>query len=162
MLLRTTNPGLYDWVEEYLSERAVVESGYGSVSDEEREMLADKLNNLLVRYFPSRAHSVSVFSQWVPGISGGMLKIPATLFGRTDPQDSAVLTAGKRLASLAYWRFYFAFSAPQNVLSPQIFEKLFGLASHPEQQQALTACLPGYIQSKNLSSWAWFEHILTN
>ena len=30
-LLRTTNAGLYDWVEEYLSERAVVAAGDGHV-----------------------------------------------------------------------------------------------------------------------------------
>lgn len=71
------------------------------------------------------------------------------------------LTAGKRLGRQAYWRYYFAFSAPQNVLSPQIFEQLFRIASDPEKQPELAAQLLGYIQSKELSSRTWFEHILT-
>lgn len=63
-----------------------------------------------------------------------------------------MLTAGKRLGSLPYWRYYFAFSAPQNVTEPKIFEELFALARQPEQQQALAKQLLGYIQSKNLST----------
>lgn len=73
-------------------------------------------------------------------------------FNRTAEGDSAMLTAGKRLGSLPYWRYYFAFSAPQNVLEPKIFEELFALARQPEQQQALAKQLLGYIQSKNLST----------
>ncbi len=161
LLLRTTNPGLYDWVEEYLSERAVVSAGDGSVSDEEQEVLAESLKAHLMRYFPAKAHSVSTLSEWIPGINGGLAKLPITLFERTEPQDSAVLTAKKRLGSQTYWRFYFAFSAPQNVLQPHVFDEIFAIATHPEKQQELAKCLLGYIQSKNLSSRTWFEHILT-
>ncbi|MEB7830363.1 KAP family NTPase [Klebsiella quasipneumoniae] len=160
LLLRTTNPGLYDWVEEYLSERAVVESGDGHISDKEMEVLTKSLNAHLMRYFPARAYSASELSEWVPGISGGLAQLPVSLFNRTAEGDSAMLTAGKRLGSLPYWRYYFAFSAPQNVLEPKIFEELFALARQPEQQQALAKQLLGYIQSKNLSTRTWFEHIL--
>ncbi|WP_259327048.1 hypothetical protein [Citrobacter portucalensis] len=160
LLLRTTNPSLYDWVEEYLSERAVVESGDGSVSDEEQQALTDSLKMHLKLYFPTRAHSVLTLSEWVPGISGGLPQLPVTLFSRTGVEQSAVLTAGKRLGSQAYWRYYFAFSAPQNVLEPKIFEELFELASKPELQQELANRLLGYIQSKKLSTRTWFGHIL--
>ncbi|WP_079007675.1 KAP family P-loop NTPase fold protein [Serratia marcescens] len=163
-LLRTTNPGLYDWVEEYLSERNVVETGDGHVSKEEQKVLTDSLKQHLMRYFPAKAHSASELSEWVPGISGGLAELPFTLFERTGQQESARLTAGKRLGSLAYWRYYFAFSAPQNVLPPQVFERLFAIAGQhdqPEKQQELAECLLGYIQSKNLSSRTWFEHILS-
>lgn len=160
-LLRTTNSGLYDWVEEYLSERSVVEAGDGQVSDEEQEALVGRLEQHLMRYFPAKAHSAYTLGQWIPGISGGLTKAPVTLFARTGPQESAMQTAGKRLSSQAYWRYYFAFSAPQNVLSPQIFEQLFTLAGQPQKQQELAQCLLGYIQSKNLSSRTWFEHIIT-
>lgn len=162
-LLRTTNPGLYDWVEEYLSERHVMQTEDGQVSGEVQTHLVDSLKHHLERYFPAKAHSAWELREWVPGISGGLGKLPVTLFERTGPEESAQLTAGKRLGSQAYWRYYFAFSSPQNILSPQDFEQLFALAgqfNEPEKQQELAECLLGYIQSKNLSSRTWFEHIL--
>ncbi|HGM7056994.1 KAP family P-loop NTPase fold protein [Serratia marcescens] len=162
-LLRTTNSGLYDWVEEYLSERNVVQAEDGQVSDEEQKALVGSLDHHLKRYFPAAAHSAWELREWVPGINGGLGKLPVTLFERTGPEESAQLTAEKRLGSQAYWRYYFAFSSPQNILSPQDFEQLFALAgqyNQPEKQQELAECLLGYIQSKNLSSRTWFEHIL--
>lgn len=160
-LLRTTNSGLYDWVEEYLSEWNVVQAEDGQVSDDEQKALVDSLEHHLKRYFPAAAHSAYMLGQWVPGISGGLTENPVKLFARTGPQESAMQTAGKRLSSQVYWRYYFAFSAPQNVLSPQIFDQLFTLAGQPQKQQELAECLLGYIQSKNLSSRTWFEHIIT-
>lgn len=163
-LLHTTNPGLYDWVEEYLSERNVMQAGDGQVSDEEQKALVDSLEHHLTRYFPAAAHSASELKGWVPGIECQMTDQSVTLFVHTGPEQSALLTAGKRLGSQVYWRYYFAFSAPQNVLSPQIFDQLFTLAGQheqPEKQQELAERLLGYIQSKNLSSRTWFEHILS-
>lgn len=160
LLLRTTNQGLYDWVEEYLSERAVVESGDGSVSEDEQKVLTENLKAHLMRYFPASAHSAFTLGSWVPGISGGLENIPFSLFSPTGEQEKAMLTAAKRLGSLPYWRYYFAFSAPQNVLSPEIFDKIFDVAGHTEKQQKLATLLLEYIQSKNLSSRTWFEHIL--
>lgn len=161
LLLRTTNPGLYDWVEEYLSERAVVESGDGRVSDKEQKVMAENLKAHLMQYFPAKAHSIDTLGEYVPGILDGLESLPVTLFGSIEELKKVQLTAGKRLGSQAYWRYYFAFSAPQNVLSPQIFEQLFRIASDPEKQLELAAQLLGYIQSKELSSRTWFEHILT-
>ncbi|MEN0569826.1 P-loop NTPase fold protein [Serratia nevei] len=163
-LLRTTNPGLYDWVEEYLSERNVVQAEDGQVSDEEQKALVGSLELHLKRYFPAAAHSTSELSEWVPGIADGLADHKVKLFVYTGPEQSDWLTAGKRLGSQAYWRYYFAFSAPQNVLSPQDFEKIFALAGQydqPEKQQELAQYLLGSIQSKNLSSRTWFEHILS-
>ena len=163
-LLRTTNPGLYDWVEEYLSERNVVQAGDGQVSAEEHTHLVDSLKHHLMRYFPAQAHSVSELKGWVPGIEYGLTDQSVTLFVHTGAEQSARLTAGKRLGSQAYWRYYFAFSAPQNILSQQEFDELFVLAGQydqPKKQQQLAERLLGYIQSKNLSSRTWFEHILS-
>ncbi|WP_285152054.1 KAP family P-loop NTPase fold protein [Serratia ureilytica] len=163
-LLRTTNPGLYDWVEEYLSEWNVVQADDGQVSDEEQKALVGSLEHHLKRYLPAAAHSVSALSEWVPGIVDGLADHKVKLFARTGQQESAMQTAGKRLGSQAYWRYYFAFSAPQNVLSPQEFEEIFALAGQydqPEKQQELAQRLLGHIQNKNLSSRTWFEHILS-
>lgn len=160
-LLRTTNGGLHDWVEEYLAERAVVETGDGFISEEEQKVLAERLKDHLAVYFPASAHSIDALSEYVPGISDGLGKLEISLFMLTGDQEKARLTAGKRLGSPAYWRYYFAFSAPQNVLPPALFDRIFGLAAHPKNQQELSKILLGYIQSKNLSSRTWFEHILS-
>lgn len=160
-LLRTTNAGLYDWVEEYLSERAVVAAGDGHVSELEQAEMAESLKSHLARYFPAEAHAVHALARWVPGITGWKTDSPIKLFVPTPEQDSALLTAGKRLGSQAYWLYYFAFSAPQNVLSPEMLNEIFDIAGYPEQQHRLAERLLGYIQSKGLSSRTWFEHILT-
>ncbi|MDA8495785.1 MULTISPECIES: KAP family P-loop NTPase fold protein [Kluyvera] len=160
-LLRTTNTGLYDWVEEYLAERAVVVSGDGYISEEEQKALAESLKTHLSRYFPADAHTVDALSQWVPGISSALTDLPINLFRPESEQEKAMLTAGKRLGSQAYWRYYFAFSAPQNVLQPAILDQIFEVAGHPGKQQELAELLLGYIQSNKLSSRTWFEHILT-
>ncbi len=110
-LLRTTNAGLYDWVEEYLSERAVVAAGDGHVSELEQAEMAESLKSHLARYFPAEAHAVHALARWVPGITGWKTDSPIKLFVPTPEQDSALLTAGKRLGSQAYWLYYFAFSA---------------------------------------------------
>lgn len=34
-LIRVTNPALYDWTEHYLTERSVIETGQGMLSDRE-------------------------------------------------------------------------------------------------------------------------------
>ncbi|HGE6701300.1 KAP family P-loop NTPase fold protein [Serratia bockelmannii] len=163
-LLRTTNSGLYDWVEEYLSERNVVQTGDGHVSKEEQKVLTDNLKQHLMRYFPAKAHSITELSEWVPGILDGLTVHPDKLFVSTGPQESAWLTAGKRLGSQAYWRYYFAFCAPQNILLPEDFDQIFALAGQhdqPEKQQELAQRLLGHIQrKKNLSSRTWFEHML--
>ncbi|ENR9640710.1 NTPase [Salmonella enterica] len=160
-LLRTTNAGLYDWVEAYLSERAVVASGEGHISEQEQEVLTEKLRTHLSPYFPGEAHTVDALSQWVPGISTGVTDQTIHLFRTDSEQEKAILTAGKRLGSQAYWRYYFAFSAPQNVLQPAIFDHIFEVAGHPGKQRELAELLFGYIQRQNLSSRTWFEHILS-
>lgn len=160
-LLRTTNAGLYDWVEEYLAERAIVETGDGYVSDDEQKVLTEKLEVHLAVYFPARAHTIDALGEHVPGISDGLGNLSVSLFRPTTDQVKAQFTAGKRLGSQAYWRYYFAFAAPQNVLSPAIFDRIFRIAGHPDLQLELAEYLLGHIQSKNLSSRTWFEHILS-
>ena len=160
-LLRTTNTGLYDWVEAYLSERSVVESGEGSISEEEQKALTESLQTHLSRYFPGEAHTVDALSQWVPGISTGLMDPSIHLFITEFEKEKSLLTAERRLGSLPYWRYYFAFTAPQNVLQPAVFDQIFEVAGHPGKQQELAELLLGYIQGRNLSSRTWFEHILT-
>ncbi|WP_336663452.1 MULTISPECIES: KAP family P-loop NTPase fold protein [Enterobacter cloacae complex] len=160
-LIRTTNPALYDWVEEYLTERAIVESGDGSVTKEEKERLIERLTENLTHYFPQQAHSAYKLSEWIPGLSGGLLTVPVSLFNQSGDEEKAQMTTQKRLGSPSYWRYYFAFSSPQNVLPPEYFDDIFALAADPEQQKTLADELLGRIHGKEISSRTWFEHILS-
>lgn len=159
-LMRTTNPGLYDWSEEYLTERAIMESGDGSVSEEEQKNLAQTLRECLSRFRSSEAKSVNSLRHWLPGISGYKLD-KLTLFGQTSDDEKAMMTANRRLGSTAYWRYYFAFSSPQNILPPAYFDELFRMAGNEPSGQALTEELLGKINSNGVSSRTWFEHILS-
>lgn len=159
-LIRISNAGLYDWIEQYLTERAVVESGDGSVSEEEQAALKDALIAHLAHFPPSTARTAYHLTDWIPGIAGyDNEKI--TLFSPTGDRERAEMTAGKRLGSGAYWRYYFAFSSPQNVLSPAFFEDLFIQAADPAQLEAMSELLLERINTNGVSSRTWFEHILS-
>ena len=160
-LLRITNPGLCDWVEEYLTERSIVESGDGRVSKEEQETLSKSLAEHLSHYFPLQAHSAYLLRNWVPGLSGGIGDHPIKLFRELSDIEKGLMTTQRRLGSQAYWRYYFAFSSPQNILPPEYFDKIFGLASTGKKQTELSDELLGRINGKGISSRTWFEHILS-
>ena len=159
-LIRTVNPDLYDWTEHYLTERAVVESGDGTVSEAEQAEMVSSLGQNLSLFRSSEAQSPTSLSHWVPGISGYKTE-HLKLFGQVDDDTKAVLTANRRLGSAAYWRYYFAYSSPQNVLSPDYFSELFRMAGNTAEHGALSQELLSRINSNNISSRTWFEHILS-
>ena len=159
-LIRTVNPELYDWTEHYLTERAVVESGDGAVSEAEQAEMVSSLGQNLSLFRSSEAQSPTSLSHWVPGISGYKTE-HLKLFGQVDDDTKAVLTANRRLGSAAYWRYYFAYSSPQNVLSPDYFSELFRMAGNTAEHGALSQELLSRINSNNISSRTWFEHILS-
>ena len=159
-LIRITNPGLYDWVEEYLTERAMVESGDGSVSQEAQETLTGSLLNCIALYRTSEAKSATSLRHCVPGISGFKPE-HLELFRPAGEEEKIAMTADRRLGSAAYWRYYFAFSSPQNVLPPDYFDELFRKAGIPAEQSALAEELLAQINSNGISSRTWFEHILS-
>ncbi|MEH4929648.1 KAP family P-loop NTPase fold protein [Enterobacter cloacae] len=159
-LIRTTNPGLYDWIEEYLTERAVVESGDGSVSEEEQKLMEQSLLECLSHFRSSEAKSITSLSRWVPGISGFQANVHK-LFAQASDEEKAMMTVNRRLGSNAYWRYYFAFSSPQNVLPPVYFDELFRKSRDPEEHHAMSRELLARIDSNGVSSRTWFEHILS-
>ncbi|EQA1667122.1 KAP family P-loop NTPase fold protein [Enterobacter bugandensis] len=159
-IIRTVNPDLYDWTEHYLTERAVVESGDGTVSEAEQAEMVNSLGQNLSLFRSSEARSATSLRHWVPGISGYKTE-HLKLFVQEDDDTKAVLTANRRLGSAAYWRYYFAYSSPQNVLSPDYFTKLFRQAGNPAEHAALAEELLSRISSNNISSRTWFEHILS-
>lgn len=159
-LIHVTHNALYNWIEEYLTERAVVESGDGSVSEEEKKTLTKELGACLSRFKSSEAKSATSLCRLIPGISGYKIE-NLSLFGPIPDEEKAEMTTKRRLGSGAYWRYYFAFSSPQNVLPPDYFNHLFGMACSAETHSALAEELLGRISSNGVSSRTWFEHILS-
>ncbi|WP_426445995.1 KAP family P-loop NTPase fold protein [Siccibacter colletis] len=159
-LIHITHNALYNWIEEYLTERAVVESGDGSVSEEEKRTLTEELGACLARFKSSQAKSATSLRRLIPGISGYNVE-NLSLFGQIPDEEKAEMTTKRRLGSGAYWRYYFAFSSPQNVLPPDYFNHLFDMASSAETYSALAEELLSRINSNGISSRTWFEHILS-
>ncbi|EPU8562843.1 KAP family P-loop NTPase fold protein [Yersinia enterocolitica] len=159
-LIRISNAGLYDWIEQYLTERAVVESGDGSVSEEEQTALKKALIEHLGDFPPSAVRAAHYLRDWVPGLSG-FSNEDLKLFSQMSDIERAQMTAQKRLGSTSYWRYYFAFSSPQNVLPPTFFDELFRQAADPHQHMAMAEALLNRIDSNKVSSRTWFEHILS-
>ncbi|RAT32607.1 hypothetical protein AU493_16270 [Lonsdalea populi] len=62
---------------------------------------------------------------------------------------------------MAYWRYYFAFSSPQNVFPPSYFDNLFLIAANEEDNSKLEEELLSKIDNNGISSRSWFEHILS-
>lgn len=159
-LIRVTNPGLYDWIEHYLTERSVVETGQGRLAPGEKETFQDELIENMKVFRASSASSFLTLADWLPGISGHDDE-HLNLFEPVSQDFRHLQSTGKRLSSLTHWRNYFAFSSPQNVLPPEFFDRLFVLASRPENQEQLSAELLSKVHSVGSVTGTWFEHILS-
>lgn len=159
-LIRVTNPALYDWTEHYLTERSVIETGQGMLSDGEKADFREGLIRCMKMLRASNADSFLTLADWIPGISGHNEEY-LNLFEPVSEDYRHIHTSNKRLSSLTHWRYYFAFSSPQNVLPPDFFNQLFMLAGVPEKQQQLSEDLLSKINSVGSLSGTWFEHILS-
>ncbi|HHI2442714.1 TPA: P-loop NTPase fold protein [Enterobacter cloacae] len=158
-LLRVTHPGLYSWVENYLTEYATVASGNGSISDKELESMKKGLKDQLEQLPAVSSISVMELSRWLPGIEG-VDEDTLRLFVKRSEQDKTESDSVKRLTSSFYWRFYFAFTPPKDVLPPQFFDRLFLLADNDDQGEALTNLLFSKMVDSDFSSRTWFEQII--
>lgn len=157
-LVRVINPALYDWIEHYLSERAIVATGDAVMDAEEEQNMSVSLGESLAQFTTYAARSAWQLSDWLPGIYGGG-KGEAKAFGpesqRTEEQSRAL----RRLGSPVYWRYYFAFSAPGNVLSEAEINEIIQLAS--DDPAGLAKRLLESLTSNGVSSLTWYEHIIT-
>lgn len=157
-LLRVVNPALYDWAEHYLSERAVVVTGDGAVAEEEQKNMSASLSKALLQFSTHSARSAWELGQWLPGIEGQREEGGAA-FKPVDEHQEDAATARRRLASPVYWRYYFAFSAPGNVLSDEKIQDILRLAAN--DADGLSRRLLESVTDNGVSSRTWFEHILT-
>lgn len=157
-LLRVVNPALYDWAEHYLSERAVVATGDGAVEEGEEKDMSESLSKALRQFHTHAARSAWELGQWMPGIQGRANE-GAVAFQQVDTRQEDIATSRRRLASPVYWRYYFAFSAPGNVLSEEDIQDILWLAA--TDVDGLSRRLLSSMTDNGVSSRTWFEHILT-
>jgi hypothetical protein len=157
-LLVTVNPVLVAWAEHYLTEWSIVVSRDGRVRESEQNALKASLLKALDSFGPYRARSAWELAHWLPGISGFDDKT-LILFETMSAGDSERASSRRRLASPVYWRYYFSFSAPQNVMSDADIQDIIRLADqdYPALEQRLLASMT----SNGISSRTWLEHILT-
>ena len=158
-LVKVTNPGLYDWTEKYLVRYFVTVSGELRYTDPEQDKLKKELRKRLEQYVSPEAASVTELGKWVPGI----VELADTLYlfnsGNSLRNESTM--AHKRLTSPSNWRYYYAFSAPQNVLPPNELDNLLYRFGLPAERQMLAVQMLGYIREINLSHITWYDHILS-
>ncbi|WP_158251416.1 P-loop NTPase fold protein [Pantoea sp. ICBG 985] len=157
-LLRVVNPDLYAWVEHYLTERAIVESKDGRLSEGEQQEMSASLSRALTRFTTHAARSPWALGEWVPGIHGDQ-EAGAVTFAKENPRKNEAASAQRRLSSPVYWRYYFAFSAPGNVLSDAEIAEIIRLAR--EDRNGLRQRLLESLSANGVTSRTWFEHILT-
>lgn len=158
-LLRVTLPALYDWIEKYLTENAVVSSGTGNVSDKEKADLANNLQQLFQVLPAASPLTVMELSRWLPGIEG-INENSVRLFCKVTNQKATQNETSKRLSSNFHWRFYFSFTPPKDVLPPSFFDRLFRLAGDDQRKEEFATLLLDQIADSGFSSRTWFEHIV--
>ncbi|MFG0801682.1 P-loop NTPase fold protein [Leclercia sp. GLN_9] len=158
-LIRVTNARLHDWTEHYLSEYAVVVTRQGRMSEEEALKMSVALQECLDLYGTTRASSPWELKKWLPGIQGSKNQI--LLFETGDGAAREDMADQKRLGSHLHWRYYFAFSAPQNVLPPAYLDGLLQRFAVPEEFTTLATEMLSQIKEISISSFTWYEHILS-
>lgn len=157
-LLNTVNPEFASWTETYLTAWSVVVSRDDSVEEKVRDVMKDTLMTALKAFGASRAASAWELHSWLPGITG-FNKDTLLLFDSQHPADAEKATNQRRLGSSIYWRYYFSFSAPQNVMSDADIQEIIELAA--SNYDALETRLMNSVTDNGISSRSWFEHILT-
>ncbi|EGI24656.1 phage T7 exclusion protein [Escherichia coli TA206] len=158
-LIRVTNARVHDWIEHYLSEYAVVVTRQGGMSEEDASKMSEALQQCLELYGKTRASSPWEIKKWLPGIRGS--KDPIQLFEIGDSVARESMADQKRLGSHLHWRYYFAFSAPQNVLPPAYLDGLLQRFALPEEFTAVATEMLSKIKEISISSFTWYEHILS-
>ncbi|EOC1568731.1 pilA-like protein [Cronobacter dublinensis] len=157
-LINTVNPEFAAWTEDYLTAWSVVVSLDDAVGEEETKVLTDRLFTALEKFGASRAASPWELVTWLPGITG-FDREHLRMFEIQRQAEAEQATNQRRLGSSTYWRYYFSFSAPQNVMSDADIQQIIELAA--SDYAALEARLLNSVTDNGISSRTWFEHILT-
>ncbi|MBZ9671639.1 P-loop NTPase fold protein [Mesorhizobium sp. ES1-3] len=156
-LIKTTNPPLYRWLEEYLSVRSVLATGDASIGKDERKRLGEKLAALLPSDESDSLRSIWSFRRFVPGVIKSD-QPDQRVFSTTSLREMEEIVAFRRLGSPIHYRYYFALTPPKTVMPDKRFEELLELArTNPD---ALAEILAALSEEKRTSGKSWFEHVL--
>ena len=157
-LISVVNPAFASWVEQYLTVWSVVESRDGIAHEEVQNALEAELAEALKKFGPSRAGSLWELRAWLPGVSG-FKPDHLRLFENITLPETEHYRQKHRLCSSEYWRYYFSYSSPQNVMSDEDISAIIELAA--SDYPGLKRRLLDSVTSNGVSSRTWFEHILT-
>ncbi|WP_201506625.1 hypothetical protein [Citrobacter freundii] len=94
----------------------------------------------------------------LPGVSG-FEPDHLRLFENITLPETEHYRQKHRLCSSEYWRYYFSYSSPQNVMSDEDISAIIELAA--SDYPGLKRRLLDSVTSNGVSSRTWFEHILT-
>lgn len=128
-MICVVNPAFADWVEHYLTVWSMVENRDGIAHEEEQKALITELAEALNKFGPSRAASIWELRTWLPGISGFEYD-HLRLFENITLQETEHYRQKRRLCSSEYWRYYFSYSSPQNVMSDEDISAILQLAAN--------------------------------
>ncbi|MBZ9600495.1 KAP family P-loop NTPase fold protein [Phyllobacterium chamaecytisi] len=156
-LIKTTFPKLYRWMEEYLSLRSVLVTNDASIGNSEKSELGDRLTELLPIEESDSTRSIWNLRLFIPGVKYHK-DAKERVFGSTSLEEVRKLISMKRLGSPIHYRFYFALTAPKNVMPDRDFAALLALARTDVSE--LTEKLKAYADQIRVSGKSWFEHIL--
>ncbi|MGK3113469.1 KAP family P-loop NTPase fold protein [Candidatus Pantoea formicae] len=157
-LIRVVNPDLYDWAEHYLTDRAVIETRDGVLTTDEKAEFVRGLKSGLDKFRVNRMDKARGLSFWLPGINVYDYDQPI-IFEKVSLEEDETYTRLRRLGSVVYWRYYFSFSSPQNVLTGDQIHGLLRVAA--SNQAEFDAQMLKNLTSNNITSRTWFEHIIT-
>ena len=156
-LIKTTNYKLYQWLEEYLSERSVVVTGDAAVASDDKVRMGEQLEKLLPSKHPESVRSIWNLQRFIPGLAD-VEEAENKVFNPMNADSVSEDTKLKRLGSPLHYRFYFALTGPKTVMPDGDFNDLLELAR--TNFGLLTVRLKEAVQNRRSSGKTWFEHVL--
>lgn len=156
-LIKTTNFKLYQWLEEYLSERSILVTGDGIMSKSSKASLGQRLQKLMPSKEVGSSHSIWHLNEFVPGVIN-KAEPEDRVFSEVSARDTRDAVESKRLGSPFHYRFYFALTGPKTVMPDSVFEDLLRKAR--EDVVGLAQELSHYAGKVRRAGRTWFEHIL--
>lgn len=156
-LIKTTNPALYRWIEEYLSERSVLVTGDATISSHAKAEMGQRLKDLLPAEDTMSTQSIWSLRRFIPGIIKND-NPEACVFSNSSIGEVRNMMALRRLGSPIHYRYYFALTYPKTVMPEDEFNDLLALSTR--DPAALTEKLVALSRKRRSSGKSWFEHVL--
>ncbi|MCF6121597.1 NTPase KAP [Mesorhizobium sp. M7A.F.Ca.CA.001.07.2.1] len=156
-LIKTTNPALYRWIEEYLSLRSVLVTGDGTISSHDKKEIGKRLQELLPSDDAMSTQSIWSLRRFIPGIIKNDSP-EQCVFSSSSVGEVKNMIALRRLGSPIHYRYYFALTYPKTIMPDDEFNALLALAT--SHTSALTEKLVALARKRRSSGRSWFEHLL--